>query len=194
MITFQHDGNCVIEGIWSSITAAKSFDSTLLNIPRDATHWVRYTTGGTAALIPGETLTDGASSATCTLVAQAVEVGTAGSSDTGIIFVNNISGTFTATGQTLTGTGTGTVLTIQAPIALNLASREPKAVLVVAESYSVSITTSGTTPTVAAGTNHGITLAAGQSWVIRGKQNIRNFKAINTVNGSGALLKYCLYY
>jgi hypothetical protein len=189
---FQHDGNCLFEGTWTAITAARSFDASLLSIPKDATHWVRYTTGATAALIPGETLEGGTSGETCILVAQAVESGTAGSSDTGILFVRTLSGAFEA--ETLTGTGTGTVDIIQDFIKLSYASPHPKAVLVVAESYSVTVTTSGTTPTAAAGTNHGITLSAGQSWVIRGINNIRNFQAINTVASSGALMKYCLYY
>lgn len=201
MQNFQHDGNVVIEGLWTAITAAKSFDTALLNLPigggpgKDATHWVRYTTGGTAALAVGETLTGGTSTETCILVAQAVEIGTAGSSDTGIIFVKKISGTMTATGETLTGgTSTGTVVTAQAPIEILAPSPNPKAVLVTAEAFALYITLSGLTPTVAAGTNHGIPLAAGASWLIRGKNNVKNFKCINAVNTSGAKMHYQLFY
>lgn len=193
MQIFQHDGNCVFEGLWTSITAAKGFDSTLLSIPNDATHWVRYTTGATAALSIGETLTGGTSNKTCVLVAQAVEVGTGGSSDTGIIFVKSPSGTFQA--ETLTGgTSTGTVDIAQDFITLNKVHQHPKALLVSVETAGINATISGTTPTATAGTNHGITLSAGQSRVIRGVQNIRNFKCINAVASNGAKLKYELYF
>jgi hypothetical protein len=189
---FAHDGNGVIEGTWTAITASKGFDSTLLSLPKDATHFVRYTTGGTAALIPGETLTGGSSTSTCILVAQAVEVGTAGSSDVGIIFIKSPSAAFEA--ETLTGTGTGTVAIIQDFIELHKYGQHPKAALIAAETYPLNITISGTTPTVAAGTNHGITLAAGNTWMIRGVQNVRNFRAINTVASSGAIMKYVLFF
>lgn len=201
MQNFAHDGNVVIEGLWTAITAAKGFDKTLLTLPigggpgKDATHWVRYTTGATAALSIGETLTGGTSTETCILVAQAVEVGTAGSSDTGILFVKKISGTMTATGETLTGgTSTGTVVTAQAPIEIVTSSLSPKAALISAEAFALYITLSGTTPTVAAGTNHGIPLSAGASWIIRGKQNVKNFKCINAVASSGAKMHYQLFY
>lgn len=190
---FAHDGNAVFEGVWTAITAAKSFNTNLLNVPANATHWVRYTTGGTAALSVGETLTGGTSSKTCKLVAQAVEVGTAGSSDTGIIFVNAVSGTFQ--GETLTGgTSTGTVAIAQDFIALNRYSPHPKTLLVAVETASLHCTVSGVTPTATAGTNHGVTIPASGSWVVRGVQNIRNFKAINETNANGSIMKYILYY
>lgn len=196
MQVFAHDGKVVFEGLWSAMTASKSFDSTLLSPPKEATHWVRYTTGATAALSIGEKLTGGTSTKTAILVAKATEVGTAGTSDTGILFLKDLSGTFTATGETLTGgTSTGTVLTAQAPISLPLPMPcHPKALLVTVEVASVHVTLSGTTPTATAGTNHGTTLTAGQSWVIRGIDNIRNFKVINETNANGALLKYALYF
>lgn len=192
---FAHDGKVLFEGLWSAMTAAKSFSPYLLSPPKDATHWVRYTTGGTAALVRGETLTGGTSDETATLVAQAVEVGTAGSSDTGILFLSNVSGAFTATGETLTGTSTGTVAIAQAPIAIpRPIPPHPKALLITVETAPVHVTLSGTTPTATAGTNHGTTLTAGQSWVIRGIDNIRNFKVINETNANNALLKYALYF
>lgn len=193
---FAHDGTAVLDGLWSAMTTVKSFDSDLLSIPKDATHWVRYTTGGTAALTLGETLTGGTSAKTAVLVAQAVEVGTAGSSDTGIIFLKSVSGAMTATGETLTGgTSSGTVAIAQAPIALEKGRyQHPKTLLITVETASVHVTITGTTPTATAGTNHGITLTSGMSWVVRGINNIRNFKCINETNANGALLKYVLYY
>jgi hypothetical protein len=193
MIHDYFDGRPVFEGTWTAITAAKGFDTNLLNVPKDATHWVRYTTGGTAALAVGETLTGGTSSATAVLVAQAVEVGTAGSSDTGILFLKSVSGTFEA--ETLTGgTSTGTVAIIQAPIAIPHGIVHPKAALIAAESFALNVTISGTTPTVTAGTNHGITIAAANNWRITGINALKQFKCINAVNASGAVCKYILYF
>jgi len=193
MLIFQHDGNCVFCGTWTAITASKGFDSTLLSIPKDATHWVRYTTGATAALSVGEALEGGTSSATCKLVAQAVETGTAGSSDKGILFVNTVSGTFQA--ETLTGgTSTGTVAIGQDLIALSKTSPHPKALLIAIETAAILCTVDGTTPSTTALNNYGIYVDAGISRVIRGVHNIRNFKCINAVNTNGAILHYELYY
>lgn len=190
---FMHDGSCVFEGTWSTITAAKSFNANLLSIPKDATHWVRYTNGATAALVPYEIVHGNTSAATAVLAAQAVEVGTAGSADTGILFLKDLAGTWVA--ETVHATvSTGTVDIAQAPMALNASNPHPKALLVVAEEEDLIITISGLLPTATAGTNHGTLLRAGQSEVFRGIQNIRNFRAINAVNANGALLHYRLYY
>lgn len=192
-IVFSHDGNCKFTGVWTAITASKSFDTNLLNIPKDATHWIRYITGGTAALSVGETLTGGTSSKTCKLVAQAVEVGTAGAGDTGIIFVKSPSGTFVA--ETLTGgTSTGTVIIAQDLITLALGNPHPKALLIAIETEAIKCTVSGQAPTTTAGTNYGVHMDAGQTRVIRGINNIKNFKAINAVASNGAILKWELYY
>jgi hypothetical protein len=190
---FAHDGTAIFSGVWTAITAAKGFDELLLSIPKDATHWVRYTTGATAALSTGEALEGGTSGATCKLVAQAVEVGTAGSSDTGILFVNTVSGTFEA--ETLTGgTSTGTVDIIQDMIALNKGNPHPKAVLITVETATILCTIGGVLAATTATQNYGLSMSAGTSRVIRGVQNIRNFKAINAVNANGGILKYELYY
>ena len=191
---FQHDGQAIITGVWTAITAAKGFDPVLLNIPKEATHFVRYTTGATAALKLNETLTGGTSSATCKLIAQAVEVGTAGSGDTGVIFVSQISGVPTVTGETWTGAvSTGTVATIQSPIVLQ-AFGMPKAALIAIQTAAVNLTIGGVLPTTTAAQNYGIQLDAGQSMSLRGIPNIRTFKCINAVASNGAIVKYELYW
>lgn len=193
LLSFAHDGECGIFGKWTAITAAKGFDKTLLEVPVSATHYVRYTTGATAALMLGEKLTGGTSSATAILIGQAVEVGTAGSSDTGILFLRQVSGTFQA--ETLTGAqSTGTVAIIQDLIPLMVAGLQPKAALITVTTAALNFTMDGTTPTVTAGTDHGHTIDAGQSYVIRGYAAIRNFKCINAVATNGAILKYSLFY
>lgn len=192
MQIFAHDGEAQFDGVWTTITAAKGFDSALLDIPKEATHWVRYTTGATAALRLNEVLTGGTSHSTCRLVGKATETGTAGSSDTGILLVNSVVGTFQA--ETLTGTvSTGTVAIIQDLIPL-ITSVQPKAALITVKTAAIQFTLSGVTPTVTGGTNHGHQMDAGQSYVIRGYNNIRKFKCINAVNANGAIVEYSLLF
>jgi len=189
---FSYDGETGFEGIWTGITASRGFAPCLLDPPKEATHWVRYTGGATAALQVGEILTGGTSSATCRLVAIAVENGTAGSSDSGIILINNISGTLVA--ETLTGTlSTGTVAIAQAPILLGVYG-PPKAALFTVEGFAIHVSLSGTTPTVAAGTNFGVSVGVGGSITVRGIGNIRKVRLINEVNASGSIVKYVLLW
>jgi len=194
MLVFPVNGECGFSGIWTLITASRSFKKNVLNPPTDATTYVRYTTGGTAALKIGETLSGGTSSATAKLIGQDVETGTAGSSDTGILFLRVLTGTPTAAGETWTGgTSTGTVATAQAPIALKFYT-PPKSALFTIEAAAINFTQDGTTPTVTAGTNFGHQAANGQSFVITGQDNLNNFKCINAVASSGAIVKYSLFF
>jgi hypothetical protein len=193
MQIYDYDGNATFEGVWGTLTSAKSFPTDLLNIPMGATHWVRYTTGATAALATGEQLEGETSSATATLVGQAIDSGTAGDGDVGIVFLKDVSGTFVA--ETVHGnTSGGHLAIIQAPIALRRPMVNPKAVLIAVTTAPVNVSITGTTPTATAGTNHGITVMANSNWVIRGVNNIRNLKAINSVADNGAVLKYIMFF
>ena len=194
MTLFAHDGNATFEGVWTAITAAKGFDATLLSIPKGATHWVRYITGATAALRFGEILHGETSTSTATLVDQAIESGTTGGGNqTGIVFVKSPSAAFQA--EIVHGDITDGHITIAEDfIALNKIDPHPKTLLIGVETASIHVSLTGTAPTATSGTNYGITVTAGQSWVIRGHQNIRNFKCINETNANGAILKYVLYY
>jgi len=71
---------------------------------------------------------------------------------------------------------------------------QPKSVLFIAETATITFTVAGTTPTVAAGTNAGVQMTAGQSWVIKGATAIRAFRCINTVASSGAKVKYIVMF
>ncbi len=190
---FAHDGSAQIDGAWTAITAAKAFHANLLDIPHDATHYVRYTTGTDYALRPGERLTGGTSLKTCNLVDYAPETGAiATDTEAGVLFVNSISGTMTAAGETLTGSlSAGTVVTIQAPVALR--SYGPaKAALISVETASILITFGGILAAITQ--TYGHIMTAGQNTVIRGISNIRSMRVINLVNANGAVLKYTLYY
>lgn len=194
MQVFAHDGEAGFDGIWTTITSARSFNTNLLDPPLDATHWVRYTTGATAALKIGEKLTGSTSASECYLVAQAVENGTAGSSDSGIIFVRNLSAGFMSTGETLTGgTSTGTVAIAQDFIPI-ISHAKPRAALVTVEIAPIKFAMSGTNPTATSGTNFIHQMDSGQSYVVRGYNNIRKFKCINAVASNGAIVKYSLYF
>jgi hypothetical protein len=50
---FAHDGESGFTGTWGTITSAKGFDSKLLDIPIEASHYVRYSSGGTTELVNG---------------------------------------------------------------------------------------------------------------------------------------------
>ena len=149
---YTTQGPTGFEGIWTGITSARSFANCLVEVPKETTHWVRYTTGATAALRVGETLTGGSSGSTCTIVAQAVENGTAGSGDSGILLLSNPSRAFQA--ETLTGgSSTGTVAINQDLIRCSFAGLSPQSAEIAVEGYPINYTVSGTIPTVVAGTN-----------------------------------------
>ena len=192
---FAHDGTCVFVGKWSAITASKGFDADLLSIPQTATHFVRYTAGTDFAFTVGETVTGAAASAI--VVSQVIETGAiASNTAAGVLFLKSVVGTFAA--ETITGgTSTGTAAIIQAPIVLNpqiLRIKNPKALLIAVETASIHCTLGGTLATTTATQDYGVTMDAGQSRVIRGAQNIQDFKCINAVNANGAVVKYELYF
>lgn len=193
MEVFTSRGECGISGTWATITSARSFHSSVLIPPYHATHYVRYTTGATAALRKGEILTGGTSGATIHLIDQAVENGSAGAGDSGFLFVAVKSGTPTPAGETWTGVSTGTVVTEQAPQEIKFRSA-PKSVLLTIESATCNVTLDGTTPTVQGGTNSGHTLAVGSEKYYDGYDTVRQFKAINAVNANGSIVKYSLFY
>jgi hypothetical protein len=69
-----------------------------------------------------------------------------------------------------------------------------KYALIVVETASILFTEDGTTPTVAAGTNIGTRMDAGQSYILIGIKAVSNFKCINRVASSGAVVKYRIFY
>jgi hypothetical protein len=75
----------------------------------------------------------------------------------------------------------------------NAASMPMKVALVTVEVAAVRFTVDGTTPTVLAGTAAGHQLNPGDSYVVRGYEACRNFRAINDVASNGAIL-HCTYF
>jgi hypothetical protein len=72
--------------------------------------------------------------------------------------------------------------------------RQAKAVLFIAQTATITFTVTGTTPTIAAGTDAGIQITAGMSWVVKGWSAINKFRCINTSASSGAKLKYIVFF
>lgn len=71
---------------------------------------------------------------------------------------------------------------------------QARAALISVETAAVRFTLDGTTPVVTATSNGtGHLLNAGDSYVIRGANNIKRFRAINAVDGNGALI-FCTFF
>jgi hypothetical protein len=198
MIVYPLNGECGFSGRWgniTNITTITQFDPLLLTIPQTATHYVKFTAGTTAQLVQGETITGGTSTATAVVVGVAVEGGTIGATTQyGILFMQIPKGTPTAAGETWTGSkASGTVVTVQAPMPIRTYSA-PVAALITCEVASAAFTLDGTSPTLTAGTSDGHTITSGQSYVVAGFNNIKNFKIINAAAANGTVIKYSLFY
>lgn len=71
---------------------------------------------------------------------------------------------------------------------------QPKSALISVEHATLTFTIDGTTPTIAAESNHGHQLTAESSYVLDNITSIRNFRCINTVASSGSVLKVTYFY
>lgn len=187
-------GVAQFSGIWDTITSARSFDASLLTIPKEAAYWQRFTTGSVADLANGELLTGGTSSKTVRLLKEIIEQGTSGATTAaGIILLTNSKGG-AMQGETLTGgTSSGTVVIPGDLLPINFAGMSATGLQIGVEVASINFTVDGSTPTVTSGTNQGITLSAGTIYQID-QEHLRNFKCINSVNGSGAKVKYTIMF
>lgn len=72
--------------------------------------------------------------------------------------------------------------------------RIAQAVLITVETAAIRFTMDGTTPVVTGATEVGHKIDAGQSFVIRGTESIRNFLAINETTSNGAKIFASFYY
>lgn len=70
-----------------------------------------------------------------------------------------------------------------------------KAALITVETADIRFTLDGTTPVVTAtGGGVGHLMVSGQSYVVRGWENIRQFRCINAVGSSGAVVRATFFY
>jgi hypothetical protein len=78
------------------------------------------------------------------------------------------------------------------PTTGDFAGKKARAALISVETADVRFTIDGTTPTVTSGTGAGHLLNAGMFYELAGENNVSNFRCINAVASSGAVLK-CTY-
>lgn len=88
-----------------------------------------------------------------------------------------------------TATAVGLTSTTYFPTSGIHAGMMARSCLIEAIGFDINFTLNGTTPTITAGTNKGIVLAAGQNYTLTDINNIKNFKCINAADGSGATVK-----
>lgn len=84
---------------------------------------------------------------------------------------------------------------INLPDDVGIGAARAKAVLISVETADIRFTMNGTTPVITAtsgGTGH--LLASGQSFIVDGYTSVRNFKCINAVADSGAIVRCSFYY
>lgn len=79
------------------------------------------------------------------------------------------------------------------PTTGNFVAQRARAALISVEVADIRFTEDGTTPVVTGASEAGHLLYLGYSKLIIGEQNVANFKCINAVNASGAVVK-CTYY
>jgi len=187
-------GDAGISGKWSTITAAKGFDANVIQIPQQCTHFIPFTSGGTAAIGVGEIVTGATSTATAYVIGVTLDEGTwAGGTGTGILWLNRVSGTFQA--ENLDIGVDADVCTIAANVyPCDFSGLQAKSALITCEGFIINYNFSKIAPTATAGTNYGHVLAVGGAVVISGIQAIRNFSCINSVNASGSIVKYTVFY
>lgn len=75
----------------------------------------------------------------------------------------------------------------------NSAGLAAKEAMIVGEDNTVNFTLHGADPTASAGTNVGMALAAGNSYIIQGYDNIAAFRCIDRVSGSAGTVKVALF-
>lgn len=192
---FAYEGESGFSGTWNNISSPRSFNKILLNVPQGSTHWMRYVSGSIKALQQGEVLKGFSSNIKCTLCGYVVENGIGGAADSGIIIVNNLTGSLeTLSGDILIGSNSlGRVVINQNFIPI-LTTERPKAAIISTEIGPINFTLSGINPTVYAGSDYGIYLMTGQIYIIRGWNNVSNFSCINYSSGNNAVVKYELLY
>lgn len=81
-----------------------------------------------------------------------------------------------------------------APTTGNYAGKKAKAALISVETADIRFTLDGTTPTVSAGTGAIHLLASEGEYEISGEANVKNFKCINAVASSGAVVKATYFF
>jgi hypothetical protein len=195
MITFPVTGEAFVYLQYSGNTGmdtATSIPSPVLN-PK----WNTYLhfTAGTSDLIIGKNIIGGTSGATANVKEIVITNGTlAGSDAAGIIFIDNITGTW-ALGENITISGPSTI-GVARSVVLYVPMTPAKTVFLQCETNSVRLCWTGYTPTnsVATPASQGIVFEPTENVEITGWNNISNLKFINAVSTSNATLNIIVGY
>jgi hypothetical protein len=90
-------------------------------------------------------------------------------------------------------TATGITETIRVQ-EIHGATKEAIGALLTCEDETVNITFDGTAPTALAGTNVGHAFSAGESYVVRGTHNVKNFQCIDRVSTATGTVKVTPFF
>ena len=193
-LIYSITGNPQFFGQWTDLTTVQTIPSILLEPPKEATHYVYYTSGDVAAILVNETLTGGTSAKTAIMVAKATFGGTVGGHNAfGILLLRAPSGTFVA--ETLTGgTSSGTVVIANALIPLKFKGIKARAFLGIVSTAAVNWTIDGTLPTVSGGTNVGMPTGSGVAINIGEPDALQQFQVINGTASNSATLQWTLFF
>jgi hypothetical protein len=107
--------------------------------------------------------------------------------------VFNINGIASGYESLTTATAVGFTAAKILPTTGAFTGKRARAALISVEVADIRFTEDGTTPVVTGASEAGHLLYNGYSKYIVGEQNVANFKCINAVNASGAIVK-CTYY
>jgi len=92
-------------------------------------------------------------------------------------------------------TATGITSTVRCPTTGTYAGQDARNALIQNKGeYAAHFTIDGTAPTAAAGTNVGFKLAAGNSFIIEGVDQVKNFKVIDAVSGSASIIEVQVFF
>lgn len=83
---------------------------------------------------------------------------------------------------------------ITASLLVSAEGLQAQVALMTVEDNSINFAENGTNPTAEAETDVGHTMTDGQSRLIRGISNLRNFRCIDRVSGSASKVKITVYF
>jgi len=189
MQVFSVDGESGITVTYTGITSSTALDAKLLQPPKEATAYLKFTSGGTNTPQMGETLTGLTSAATAKVVSYVLTGGTiAGGNAVGILFINSQTGTFAAENVDHTNGATDDLTIGSDSIPLRYGSMRAKSALIQAKTASINFVEDGSTVTVTSGVNQGFSMDAKQTYVVKSWNDMQNLRFINETASNNATL------
>jgi hypothetical protein len=178
---------------------AVGIDTDLLVINFD--RWLHYTSSGTTVMAKGNLVTGATSGVTARIVGRTLEDGTDGGGDgEGLITLDQVSGTFTATEKLKIGADSDVcTVTADAVDVRGWRGRNVQAALVISEDQGINWMMDGGNPGQTGGTDRGLPLlavatTADHHLIVRGFDNIRRLRIIDRTASSVATVKIALFF